>query len=1049
MVKFSPTIVDQIKPVVTHRSIFALCCSMLFLFPKAAMAQPDIIETGFYSVNDGLSDRLIKDILQSSNGFLWLATPTGLNKFDGYEFTIFNDHPNNPNQISGADIKRIEEVENGNILILFENNLVFFDILNLGSLESHRLSLLPEDGIRGIVRDIQINPDKQVQVLTQTDSTYNLYQLSDNRAFNLHLQIPMKFNRRIISTNFIQLYNGHYLINDNANGLKWFDETGTLVKHIRGRDFICRYCPLNYPNKSNFLHQSKDSTIWIAYSKIPGVFQLDQENKNLVQFTGVPTRKTYFKIWEDEQNNIMVEQGRGYGRPPKANGIFYINADREVIDYDFILQERNIISDIYSKNFAKNIFVGHDTGFRILQNNQSKVQSLLSEDIEFDERGITIEGITGDGQGSVFFADSRGFWHTIDLQTDQMSALEVTNEKTGRAMKPTFPKDFQYERDSSILWATSNAFNRLGRLTRIDIEECTARSYVYKDNIKNFVKSTDGSIWLICENNKSQGKIVVFDPETEEFSTFMDSEGINPLENTIPHCILESADGLLWIGTEKGLFAIDRDQLSFKRYTRSYNKNNPGLTSNSIYIIHEDSMGRLWLGTNNGLNILNPATDEIETYDQSHGLASNTVCGILPDEEGNYWISTFNGLSYFDYDNRLFRNFYQLDGLSHDEFSRGSYYRDENGRYYFGGVNGLNAFYPKDLLETNDAPKIVLTKFVKFDSRSEEPEILSHNLDQLREVTISPYNTYFQFHFILPNFTNSIKNQFSVWLENFDKDWVYLGNNPTIRYNSLPPGKYILHIDGAGPNGNWSGDSLGIKINVKPIFYKTWWFILLVMLFTCALIYGIFQYQLDQRLKVQRIRMKLSSDLHDEMSGLLSGIAMQSDILQMMTSDNESKSRLKIIGEVSRRAMSKMSDVIWSIDSRKDRVQDLIQRMHEHADEILLPLDIKYDFTVFKIDENQKMPVTIRQNLYFIYKEAINNIAKHSQANRVNILFGNKGNDFEMAIQDNGKGPDETIQSKTGQGISNLKMRAKRINAQLDIATKNGVTVKLNMGRFA
>ena len=1029
---------------------FSITLLLAVLLAIPGQSQPDIIETGFYSVNDGLSDRLIKDIYQSSQGFLWLATSSGLNKFDGYEFTIFNDHPNNTNKISGADIRCIEEVEEQQLLVLFENNLVYFDLLDLRSYRSQRIDLLPEDGVRGIVRDIQVNPGKKVQVLTQTDSTYNIYQLN-GRVFHLHFQIPMKFNRQLIQTNFLELHNGQYLINDNATGLKWYDSEGRLLKSFKGRDFVCRYCPLNYPIQANFLHQSKDSTIWISFSKIPGLFNLDRQQEKIRQNPRLPTGKSYLKIWEDERNNVVIEQRRGYRRSNRPSRIYYLPSDRESVeDYNFILQGRNIVSDIFSKNFSKNIFIGHDTGLRILQNNQSKVKSVLSEDIEFDERGTIIHGIAGDGKGTVFFADHDGSWFNIDLNNDRVDALEATIEKTGRRLNPTRPTNLLYDRDSSVLWAVSNAYNRLGRLSRIDVENCSAKSYIYKEHIKDFIKGRDGKLWLACENKNLAGKLVSFDPSEGEFATFLDAEKTNPLQNSGTHCILESKDSMIWIGTEKGLFAVDREKKVFRRYTRSENEDTPGLTSNIIYVIHEDLSGRLWLGTTNGLNILDPRSGLVETFDQSHGLASNTVYGILPDSGGNYWISTNNGLSYLDYHEKLFRNFYQLDGLSHDEFSPASFYRDENGRCYIGSVNGLNIFYPKDLLETNDAPRVVLTKFIKFNSRQEEPEIQTRNLDLLEEVLISPYSTYFQFDFMLPNFTNSIKNQFSVWLENFDKDWIYLGNAPSVRYNRLPAGKYVLHIKGAGPNGNWSQNALSISIKVQPIFYKTWWFILLSILLTGALIYGIFQYQLDQRLQVQRIRMKLSSDLHDEMSGLLSGIAMQSDILQMMTSDKESKSRLKIIGEVSRKAMSKMSDVIWSIDSRKDRIQDLIQRMHEHADEILLPLDIQYDFEVFKIDENQKMPVTIRQNLYFIYKEAINNIAKHSQANRVHIQFGNHGNDFEMAIHDDGVGNGtDIVYDSRGQGLSNLKMRAKRINAQLDIIGRNGVTIKLNMHRFA
>ena len=151
--------------------------------------------------------------------------------------------------------------------------------------------------------------------------------------------------------------------------------------------------------------------------------------------------------------------------------------------------------------------------------------------------------------------------------------------------------------------------------------------------------------------------------------------------------------------------------------------------------------------------------------------------------------------------------------------------------------------------------------------------------------------------------------------------------------------------------------------------------------------------------------------------------------------------------------MSKMSDVIWSIDSRKDKVEDLLHRMREHADEMLVPLDIVYQMHISKIDRQKKIPVTLRQNLYFIVKEAINNIAKHSSGNKVNITLKNEGPDFVMIIRDNGgpsPGRGKLNGKKTGQGLANLAMRAQRIKADLDIEQgEEGYTVRLRRKKFA
>ena len=175
---------------------------------------------------------------------------------------------------------------------------------------------------------------------------------------------------------------------------------------------------------------------------------------------------------------------------------------------------------------------------------------------------------------------------------------------------------------------------------------------------------------------------------------------------------------------------------------------------------------------------------------------------------------------------------------------------------------------------------------------------------------------------------------------------------------------------------------------------------------------------------------------------------MQSDLLFELTTDQNSKDKLKLIGEKSRKAMSKMRDVIWSIDSRNDKLDDLLLRMHEHADEMLSPLGVQYHFEVSHVDRNAKIPVKVRQELYFIFKETINNIAKHANATQVEVNIANKGGQFEMIVSDNGQGKTPKTNGKTGQGLANIRMRAQRIDALLDIHNGQGFTVHLSMKKF-
>jgi hypothetical protein len=406
-------------------------------------------------------------------------------------------------------------------------------------------------------------------------------------------------------------------------------------------------------------------------------------------------------------------------------------------------------------------------------------------------------------------------------------------------------------------------------------------------------------------------------------------------------------------------------------------------------------------------------------------------------------------LSYFDYKEKTFRSFFAADGFSNDEFNIYAYYKDKNDRYYLGGVNGMNAFYAKDLLVEKDIPTPVITKITRYNSSKDSLHTLVAGVYHEQELVISPYDANFSFDFSLPIYTNSRKNQFKYFMEGFDKDWIYAGTNHTSRYNKLPAGKYTFHVNGADPNGNWSKQSAQVNILVERIFYKRPIFIILVLFLLAVFFYFIFQKRLDQELKVERLRARLASDLHDELSGLLTGIAMQTDMLSVGVKELPLKERLKKIGSDSRSALSRMNDVIWSVDSRKDKVEDLIIRMQEHADEILLPLEISYTISPNKLDLNQKVRSRIRQELYFIYKEIINNVAKHSNASHVKIDLRNNGQIFKMVISDNGQGRgNNKIVPKSGQGMKNLKMRAQHLNAELTFLEDNGFTVILSMKKF-
>ncbi|NRA50306.1 MAG: hypothetical protein HRU12_14335, partial [Phaeodactylibacter sp.] len=674
--------------------------------------------------------------------------------------------------------------------------------------------------------------------------------------------------------------------------------------------------------------------------------------------------------------------------------------------------------------------------------------------------------------GEVFIAREVDYWYQYNPQTFALDTLQMIDENTGEPVVLSCGRNIQAD-SKGFVWGLSCLNGQNGRLLRYDPKTCLVRTYLFDHRFTAFTIGKNNQIWLVAEPDSPSGMLVAFDQESEQFSPFMDLEGQNPLSAATPRYVLESYNGILWVGTENGLYAIN----PVNQQSRSFltgKAEGQSLSSNIIYAIHEDEQHRLWIGTTNGFDIFDPEANDWQHFNQEDALASNIVCGFVQSSNGKYWISTYNGLSYFDLEQKTFRNFYKEDGLSHDEFNRHSFYGDQQGNIYFGGVNGLNIFKTEDLLREVTTPAPVLTFFSRYNNDLDSVITQVSNLNTNQTFILGPDDTQFNFQYTLSNYTTPRRNQFMTWLEGIDKGYIYQGKDNTSNFHSLPAGDYTLHVKGADANGNWSREALKIPIHVNPPWYKTVTFILSVILLTIIGIYLLFQYRLNQRLKMERVRTKLSSDLHDEVSGLLASIAMRSDILQITSGNGETQKDLKWIGEVSRTAMSKMSDVIWSIDSRKDRFEDLLVRMQEHTAEILAPQHIDYRFQVDNLDDNSKLKVDLRQNLYFIFKEAINNIGKHSWATEVQIHLYNEGQEFILHIEDNGReiraqrentangksepntGASSTLlqeritSTKTGQGLSNIRMRAERIKAKLDLREgQRGYIVQIRCKRFA
>jgi ligand-binding sensor domain-containing protein/two-component sensor histidine kinase len=614
------------------------------------------------------------------------------------------------------------------------------------------------------------------------------------------------------------------------------------------------------------------------------------------------------------------------------------------------------------------------------------------------------------------------------------------------------------------------------------------------NNISSIVEDQNGYIWIGTRG----GGINKYNPESEKFIHIQqnheipETEGLNYI-----NALCMDPDGILWIATyDRGLIRYDLKRNRFRHYLSDprdphtlagnyllalyrdsngaiwqgswgaglscfdpingsfirfqHDPDRPGtLSSNIVHSIFESKAGPeriLWVGTSNGLSYMNlddQGQEKFKHIYEKDGLPSNVIYGILEDEKGNLWLSSNLGISKFNPKSKSFKNYDREDGLQSNEFNTSACLKLKNGQILFGGINGFNMFHPDSITQSTYLPPIVITSFKVFD----QPVGFSLSYSNDHTIELEHHQNFFSFDFAALDFTTPTNNQYAYMMEGFDEDWIYTGTRRYASYTNLDPGKYMLKVKGTNSDGIWNEDTTSLNIIIVPPFWQTWWFRILVILIILILLYLVHKYRLTKLLEIERLRVRIASDLHDDVGSTLTKIALHSEMIQSSDTEAQAKQASKNIGTMSREIISTMSDVVWSIDARNDTMQDLLDRMRDFAFSVLTIKEIQVEFKTKNLILAKKIPIDFRQNIFLIFKEAINNIAKHSEATMVTVNLENRREVFYLRIADNGRGyiPEE---SQNGNGLKNMKMRSQRLGGELTINSNHGVEIILELKKI-
>lgn len=478
----------------------------------------------------------------------------------------------------------------------------------------------------------------------------------------------------------------------------------------------------------------------------------------------------------------------------------------------------------------------------------------------------------------------------------------------------------------------------------------------------------------------------------------------------------------IWAGGESGLFRIKDNQLS--------NNLLPAFKKDLLITCMLKMGDTLWLGTRaHGLLLFDvKKLAFIHALSTVDGLPNHVINALLADRDNHIWISTNQGLSQLNPKTGELVNFSARDGLQIEEFNMSSALFDPaSGLMFFGGLNGVTWFDPSEIEKKIIVPEVFFSKILRSGQVDGDIETLYPDMEA-PVIKLEANARFVEFHLGSTDYAAPQQNSFWHKLKGFDADWVSGHNNPVIQYSSLPAGDYTLCVRTVNREGYTSPEKC-IGLYVKQFFYKTWWFrgLIAVVLGAMALTY--YLSKIRQVNQIIRVKKQIADDLHDDVAASLSQISVLAKSLHEQEPQAATLEQIEILSDES---IGKLSDIVWAIDDRPQTLEALANRLQDHAESVFYPLQIRMKAEIHIAESVRNVASPVRHHVLMIFKEAVNNIVRHSNSSFVFIRLENQRKELVLIIE-NSFNVLKSGAHSSGKGLDSMAKRARLLNGDLKI----------------
>jgi len=822
------------------------------------------ISFGHVPPDAGLSQSVVTDFLQDDQGFLWLATQDGLNRYDGTGFTIFKEDPAATNSLRGNFVASLDKAPSGEIWIgTADGGLNRYDprtgqftpFLN----DPQNANSLSEDSV------VAVDVDSAGIVWAGTGNR-GLNRL-DPRTGQVTRYLSEPSNPDSLSTDNILAVlcdaNGFVWVGTGGGGLDRLDPTAGSFRHYRND-------PDDPQSLSDAfvqtLYLDREGTLWVG-TFTGGLNRLELESGHFTRFvhdTADPaslSHNSVASVFEDRAGQLWVGTvGGGLHLLERRTGRFthYQNDPGEPTSLS-----NNSVMSIFEDSSGMLWFGTFGSGADTYDPYRAKFSLIRSEPGHPDGLSSdSVWGILEDEQGVLWVGTNGGGLNRFDPASATWKHYQNDPADAGSLADNTVY--VLYEDRQGTLWlGTPSGLERFDRATE------TFQHYALPIILAIF-EDREGGFWL-----GSAVALIAFNRQTGA-GRFFTHDPQNPytLSSDAVCMIFEDRQGRLWMGTTNGgLNRYDQATQRFTRYMRD-TQNPSSLSSNTVLDMLQAQDGTLWIGTAGGLNRFDSERGTFTAFREADGLPNDYVYGILEDDQGDLWLSTNKGLSRFDPGTLSFRNYDRSDGLQPSEFNQFARFKNRQGVMFFGGVLGLNVFHP-DLIRDNPfIPPIVITAFEIYGRPVPvgPGSPLERPIEALSSIRLPYTDRYFQFSYAALHFSSPEEVHYAYFLEGLDKEWTDAGNQHLANYTNVPPGDYVFRVKGTNSDGVWNEQGVALRIVIPPPFWQTTWFRILVAAGAIGMISTLFVLRIRsverQRKRLEIQVLERTHELRDTMQEL-------------------------------------------------------------------------------------------------------------------------------------------------------------------------------------